>query len=79
MHPQRVRELLQRLDLPRRLDGWRGGPRIPVDALVDAICRVGHMAAVMPRLVHLEINPLLVNAEGVFAADALMQVQQGDS
>ena len=78
-HPQRVRELLQRLDLPRRLDGWRGGPRISVDALVDAICRVGHMAAVMPGLVHLEINPLLVNAEGVFAADALMQVQQGDS
>ncbi len=73
--PQRVMQLLQRLDLLRRLDGWRGGPNVPPQALVDAICAVGRIACTNRGLVHLEINPLLVNADGVFAADALMQIQ----
>ncbi len=73
--PQRVLQLLERLDLLCRLNGWRGGPVVPPDALVNAICAVGRMASTIPALVHLEINPLLVNADGVFAADALMQIQ----
>jgi acetyltransferase len=73
--PQRVLQLLERLDLLRRLDGWRGGPCVPPEALVDAICAVGRLAAASSALAHLEINPLLVNADGVFAADALMQLQ----
>ncbi len=73
--PQRVMQLLERLDLLRRLDGWRGGPCVPPEALVEAICAVGRMASTIPALVHLEINPLLVNTNGVFAADALMQIQ----
>ena len=67
--PQRVRELLQ------RLDGWRGGPKVSVDALVDAVCGVAQLAAAAgERLVNLEINLLMVTAEGVFAADAVVEL-----
>ena len=73
--PRRVRELLERLDIPRRLDGWRGGPKISVDGLVDAVCGVAQLAAAAgERLVNLEINPLMVTAEGVFAADAVVEL-----
>ena len=74
--PRRVRELLLRLDIPRRLDGWRGGPKISVDGLVDAVCGVAQLAAAAgERLVNLEINPLMVTAEGVFAADAVVELK----
>ena len=73
--PARALQLLERLDIPRRLDGWRGGPRIKADALVEAICGVGALAAAAgARLVNLEVNPLMVTTEGVFAADAVVQL-----
>lgn len=72
--PGRVRALLERLDLPRRIDGWRGGPRIALEPLIEAICAVGRLAAAAgPRLESIEINPLIVTADGVHAADALLQ------
>ena len=77
-HPRRVRALLERLDIPRRLDGWRGGPKVPVDGLVDAVCGVAQLAAAAgKRLVNLEINPLMVTTEGVFAADAVVELGDG--
>lgn len=77
--PQRVRALLERLDLPRRLDGWRGGPRVTPDALVACICAIGQLAAHAGQaLQSLEINPLMVSEDGVFAADALIHLE-GDN
>jgi acyl-CoA synthetase (NDP forming) len=74
--PERVAELLTRMDLPRRLDGWRGGPAIGIDALVAAIAGVGRLAAAAgPRLDSIEVNPLMVTALGVFAADAVVQIR----
>lgn len=73
--PARVRQLLERLDIPRRLDGWRGGPKVGIDGLVAAVCGVARLAAAAgPRLVNLEVNPLMVTAEGVFAADAVVEL-----
>jgi acetyl-CoA synthetase (ADP-forming) len=47
------------------LAGPRGRPPADVDALVDAIVRVGWTAATLgPRLAELDINPLLVKAQG---------------
>ena len=71
----RALQLLERLDIPRRLDGWRGGPKITPDALINAICGVGALAAAAgQRLVNLEVNPLMVTVDGVFAADAVVQL-----
>lgn len=74
--PQRVRELLERLGLIERLQGWRGGPRIDPGALIEAVCRVSQLAAAAgERLVSVEVNPLMVTVDQVLACDAVVQLQ----
>lgn len=67
------------------LDGFRGGPKGDVDAVVDAICALGALAADLgDELASVEINPLvaLPPGEGVRALDALClrhpEVTSGD-
>lgn len=73
--PARVAALLKKLGILERLDGWRGGPKIDPAGLIDAICGVGRLAAAAAgRLESIEVNPLMVTADGVFAADAVVQL-----
>ena len=62
------------------LDGARGRPKADVDALCDAIRRVSDFALACDELGELDINPLMVRAdgEGVIAADALIRVMSQD-
>jgi acetate---CoA ligase (ADP-forming) len=72
--PSRVEVLLKKLGILERLDGWRGGPKIDPAPLIDAICGVANLAAAAgPRLQSIEVNPLMVTADGVFAADAVVE------
>lgn len=60
------------------LRGFRGKPPADVDALVDAIVRVSHLAADLGDLVAaLDINPLMVlpKGQGVCAVDALVETK----
>ncbi|MGH8619322.1 MAG: acetate--CoA ligase family protein [Burkholderiales bacterium] len=71
--PAETRAMLERLRAWKLLQGVRGRPPADVDALVDAVVRVSHLAAALgPRLVELDINPLLVKTrgEGAVALDA---------
>ena len=73
--PARVAALLKKLGILERLDGWRGGPKIDPAGLIEAVCGVGALAAAAgERLESIEVNPLMVTAEGVFAADAVVQL-----
>ena len=73
--PARVAALLKKLGILERLDGWRGGPKIDPAGLIEAVCGVGALAAAAgQRLESIEVNPLMVTAEGVFAADAVVQL-----
>ena len=66
---------LTALGIAARLEGWRGGPRIPLRALVSAIGRFSEFAASAgDRLVSAEVNPLMVTADGVYCADAVVQM-----
>ncbi|HEX2829400.1 MAG TPA: acetate--CoA ligase family protein [Burkholderiales bacterium] len=67
----RARELVRSLRIWPLLDGARGRPRLAVDALADAIVNVSWLAhALGPALVELDLNPLLVQENGVIALDA---------
>jgi acyl-CoA synthetase (NDP forming) len=69
VHATRVATLLR---------GFRGKPPADVDALVDAIVRVSHLAADLGDLVAaLDINPLMVlpKGQGVCAVDALVEIK----
>ncbi len=70
--PQSALAMLQRLKFWPALQGVRGKPSADVAAAVDALCRLSWLAADMgPRLLELDINPLILRAagQGAIAAD----------
>jgi acyl-CoA synthetase (NDP forming) len=69
----RARALVDSLMAAPLLHGARGRPPLDVDAIVDAVVRVSWLAADLgPRLVDLEVNPLIVRRAGggAIAVDA---------
>jgi acetate---CoA ligase (ADP-forming) len=65
-------EMIDEVRSARLLTGLRGAPAADRAALVDAIVRVGQLAADHPEIVELDINPLLAlpAGQGVMAVDA---------
>jgi acetyltransferase len=68
-------ELVGRTRAARLLAGFRDYPRADMDALYDVLVRVGQLAADLPELAELDINPLLADADGVVALDARMRLE----
>jgi acetate---CoA ligase (ADP-forming) len=64
---------LRRLRGAKLLDGYRGSPPVDLAALATSVVRIGEAAlALGPDLEVLEVNPLLVNDDGIEALDALV-------
>lgn len=63
-------EMLEEVRSAKLLAGARGAPPADRSALVDAIVRIGQLAADHPAIVELDVNPLLVLPRGVLAVDA---------
>jgi len=62
---QRVRQLLATLRTAPLFRGARGRPPLDIDAIAATVERVSWLAADLgPRLVDLEVNPLIVRAQG---------------
>jgi acetyl-CoA synthetase (ADP-forming) len=76
-----ARAALRRLRAWRLLQGYRARPALDVEAVVDTLVRVGDLAAGLgEQLLELDINPLLVRAQGqgVVAVDARALLAGGD-
>ena len=56
------------------LDGWRGAAAVDVEALHDAIARIGAFMTANPQVRELDLNPVRVYARGLLALDALIVV-----
>ena len=68
---ERARTLLEGLQVWPLLNGARGREPYDAHALTDALVRLSWLACTLgPRLVELDINPLLVQIRGVIALDA---------
>ena len=67
-----VRRALVGLRVGRVLAGHRSRPAGDLAAAADAICRLVAVVLDDPDIVELEVNPLLVLADGVCAVDVLM-------
>jgi len=63
--------------LHRLLEGVRGQPPRDLAALHDVILRVGQLAVRHPRLLEMDINPLLSTPDGAVAVDARVMVARG--
>jgi acetate---CoA ligase (ADP-forming) len=72
-----IREALLSLRSAPLLQGFRGRPAVDLDALVQAIRAVADYACEhAEQLLELDVNPLLVNAQGAIAVDALIRLAQ---
>lgn len=69
----RAGELVDSLRIRPILDGWRGGPRTDIDALIDVVVAVGRMAAELADDYDaVEANPVIVSPGGAVAVDLLV-------
>ncbi|KPN90326.1 acetate--CoA ligase family protein [Pseudomonas nunensis] len=72
---QAIHDALLSLRCAPLLTGFRGGPAVDLPALVRAIRAVADYAGEnAERLLELDVNPLLVNAQGAVAVDALIRL-----
>ena len=67
-----IRRALLGLRCAPLLTGYRGGVAADLDGAVDVACRVAALVLARPEVVALEINPLIVTADGAWACDALV-------
>ncbi|WP_427306989.1 acetate--CoA ligase family protein [Cupriavidus sp. H39] len=75
----RARTMLRASRAEALLSGHRGHPAIDADAVAEVLVRVSQAAAALgPRLDTLEINPLIVTAGGVVAADAVVTLHAAE-
>jgi acetyltransferase len=62
--------MLESLKIWPLLNGYRGRPAADVDGLIGTLIRLSYLAADLPEVAELDINPLLVGPSGVLALDA---------
>jgi acetyltransferase len=62
--------MLSETKISRLLKAHRGEPGADIDAIVDVLKRLSAIAAEVPEIRELDINPLLVSPKGVLALDA---------
>jgi len=71
-----ARELIARTRVHRLLVGYRDHPPVDMGALERALVSLSQLAADVPELVELDINPLLADRDGVIALDARMRLEK---
>jgi acetyltransferase len=74
LNPLLARAQMSRTRVWRLLQGYRDRPPAAVDAIADALIRLGQLAAGHPEVKELDINPLLADADGVVVIDARIRV-----
>ncbi|MGD8564159.1 MAG: acetate--CoA ligase family protein, partial [Desulfarculaceae bacterium] len=63
-------QMLEEIRGSALLKGYRGRPACSLEALADAVQRIGWLSHALPRIAELDINPLMAGPEGVVAVDA---------
>jgi acyl-CoA synthetase (NDP forming) len=70
---QTARAMLTSLKGHALLSGFRGKPGVDIGGLADTICRLSELAHDLRDVVdQIDVNPVIVSASGVMAADALI-------
>ena len=71
-----ARDLIERTRVSRLLRGYRDVPAAKPDAVATVLVKLAQMAADIPEIRELDINPLLADESGVLAVDARISVGQ---
>ena len=71
-----ARDLIEHTRVSRLLRGYRDVPAAKPDAVATVLAKLTQMAADIPEIRELDINPLLADESGVLAVDARISVGQ---
>jgi acetyltransferase len=71
-----ARDLIERTRVSRLLHAYRDVPAVRPDAVAMVLVKLAQMAADIPEIRELDINPLLADQAGVLAVDARVAVGQ---
>ncbi len=74
-----ARAMIARTRISRLLAGYRDEPRADIDGVVATLEALSAIAADLPDVVELDINPLRADAQGVMALDARIVISQDPS
>ena len=66
--------MIAKTRIARLLAGYRDEPAADVDAVARVLTALSAMVADLPDIIELDINPLLVDGEGVIALDARVRI-----
>jgi acyl-CoA synthetase (NDP forming) len=78
LSPAQARDMLRQSKAAALCEGHRGHPQIDLDAAAQVLASVSRLAAELgERLDTIEINPFIVTAQGLVAADAVVTLRQG--
>ena len=69
-----ARRLIERSRVDETLDEWRGASAVDRSALEQVLLRVSEMVCALPQLREMDINPIIVDADGAVAVDARIVV-----
>jgi acetyltransferase len=73
---QLARDLIERTRVSRLLRAYRDVPAVKPDSVAMVLVKLAQMAADIPEIRELDINPLLADENGVLAVDARVAVGQ---
>jgi acetyltransferase len=73
---QLARDLIEHTRVSRLLSAYRDVPGVKQDAVAMVLVKLAQMAADIPEIRELDINPLLADESGVLAVDARVAVGQ---
>ncbi len=65
-----ARRLIERSRVAHTLGEWRGSPAVDIDLLEQILLRISEMVCELPQLREMDINPIIVDAQGALAVDA---------
>jgi acetyltransferase len=74
-----ARDMIGRTRVSRLLAGYRDRPAADLTALAGVLVALGRLAAELPQVVELDLNPLLCDADGVLAIDARVALRRPDA
>jgi acetyltransferase len=74
-----ARDMISRTRVSRLLAGYRDHPRADLAAVASTLVKLSQLAAELPAVTQLEINPLRADAEGVVALDARVVLRRPET
>ncbi|MGH7539471.1 MAG: GNAT family N-acetyltransferase, partial [Gemmatimonadota bacterium] len=74
-----ARSLVRRTRVAKLLEGYRDRPPARLDEILRALVRVSQLVLDHPRILELDINPLLADDQGVLALDARIRIDLSEA